>query len=171
MLQLNTVLRVLEKKFTMWYVIMTTAIIATLKTRGSRYTSVATFDGSTYYIAPRESLGGEITICKSANHVISYFTLYYNYGTATQIPVVFIWKEGQDRVNIPIFFPQVANGLTGAYAPTVNTYKEVLALQGIPDSVSIVYTDRSHEILTGKWDPVAEMCKQFDNITSDWEDK
>lgn len=168
MLQLNTAFRVLSKKFLLWYVTLTTAVLTTLKTRGARWTSVFTLDGVTYKCATGDSLGGEIVINKSSNHVVGNFSLYLNYGTASAKLLDFQWKEGENRLVIPVFFPQLADSGTGAYAPMVAGAGANLAIVGIPAAVSISYSDRSHEILAGTYDPIAELCKICPNITSDW---
>lgn len=168
MLQLNTAFRVLSKKFLLWYITLTSAILATLKTRGARWTSLFVLDGFTYKCSTGDSLGGEIVINKSSNHVVGVFSLYLNYGTVYGKMLDFQWKEGEDRLVIPVFFPQLADSQTGAYAPMAAGAGVNLALTGVPAAVSISYSDRSHEILAGTYDPVEEMCKLFPNITSDW---
>lgn len=168
MLQLNTAFRVLSKKFLLWYIILTSAILATLKTRGARWTSAFVYDGSTYKCATGDSLGGEIVISKSANSVLGHFSLYLNYGTVSAKTLDFQWKEGENRLVIPVFFPQLADSQTGSYAPMAAGAGSNLALTGILAGAGISYSDRSHEILAGTYDPVEEMCKLFPNITSDW---
>lgn len=168
MIQLNTAFRVLSKKFLIWYVILTASIIATLKTRGARWTSVFVLDGTTYKCTTGDSLGGEIVINKAADHTVGHFSLYLNYDSASDKMLDFQWKEGENRLVIPVFFPQLVDAQTGAYAPMAAESGVSLALTGIPANVSISYSDRSHEILAGVYDPVAELCKLCPNITSDW---
>lgn len=168
-LQLNTTFRLVSKKFLLWYVTLTAIVFSTLKSKGSRYMSVFTLDGTTYTCVTGYSLGGEIVINKASDHVISYFSLHLNYGTANVKVLDFQWKSGQDRLVIPVFFPQLADSQSGAYAPTVAGLGVSLALTGIPASVSISYSDRSHEILAGKYDPIEELCKLCPNITADWD--
>lgn len=168
MLQLNTAFRVIAKKWISAYVILTAAILNTLQARGSRWTSIFVLDAFVYKCTTGDSLGGEIVISKASNHVVSSFTLYLNYGTVNAKALDFQWKEGADRLVIPVFFPQLVDSKTGAYAPTFAGSGVNLALTGIPASVAISYSDRSHEILAGVYDPVAELCKMCPNITSDW---
>lgn len=169
MLQLNTVFRVLSKKFLMTYIIMTATIIESLQGKGSRGSQNFVFNVDHYRCATDESLGGEIVINKTSNQVATLFSLYLNYGAANGKILDFQWKDGADRLVIPVFFPQLVDSQSGAYAPAPAGSGINIAVFGFPSGVSISYCDRSHEIIAGSYDPVAELCKLCPNITSDWD--
>lgn len=166
-LRLANHVTLLTDKFLMFMIIWTQVLISAIAAKPRRAVSVFTVSDDCLVTNANNSLGGDIIISKPVTTPMSFFSVILNYGLSTEYTFDFqvVNNLQNQQIRIPIFFVQKIINESNAYtnAPGFGT---VLALYNVSSGCSCVYIDRTHEIIDGTYDPVAEFYDLFrDSIT------
>lgn len=167
-LRLANHVTLLTNKFLMFMIIWTQVLISVIAAKTRRAVSGFTLSGDYLVANVNNSLGGDIIISKPITAPMSYFSVIVNYGLSTEYSFDFqvVSNLENQQIRIPIFFVQKIINESNAYTNALGSGSPILALYNVYEGCSCVYVDRTHEIMDGTYDPVAEFYDLFrDSIT------